>query len=151
MNKFIPLLGLLAIILVSGCTTQPELTYERALLAEAKGSGELMENEEAKFFRGDVIALILLNVGPFQRGDDGLNWFDMDINVTYPDGTLNFSETGILGEDGHMDIENNIANYPHVFFYSTFNEEPGNYTISMAIYDKIDGRRIEVSRSFLLR
>jgi len=39
---------------------------------------------------------VLINVGPFKKDDAGLNWFDMDLEVTDPEGKVILSQTSML-------------------------------------------------------
>lgn len=89
------------------------------------------------FQRGDIIGLVMLNVSGFKKGEDGLNWMDIDLEVKGPDGAVILDEKELLGEAGHIDMENNTAESPLGSFYTTEELEPGEYVMKVTLYDKV--------------
>lgn len=89
------------------------------------------------FQRGDVIGLVMLKVTGFKKGEDGLNWMDIDLLVKGPDGEVILDEKELLGEAGHIDMENNTAESPLGSFYTSEELEPGEYVMQVTLYDKV--------------
>ena len=58
------------------------------------------------------------NVGIFTQGDDDLHWIGIDFSIEGPDGNIVDEITNVLGEDGHLEIPNGIAESPFVNFKS---------------------------------
>jgi len=93
---------------------------------------------------------VLVNVGPFKKGEDGLNWIEMDMEVRDPNGNIIFSEKGMLGENGHVNLPNNMATSPYGTFYTTTDLAPGKYKMTLTIYDKVGGGKASQSATFTL-
>lgn len=105
----------------------------------------------AVYERGETVHFVLFNVGPFRKDDSGLNWFDIDVEITGPDGNILLSETGLLGDGGHLALENDIASSPEGTFSSTPEMVPGKYKFKMIIYDRIGKGRATQTASFTLK
>ena len=103
------------------------------------GQGDQLEivPDPAVFQRGEDVHLVLLNVGPFKKDDSGLNWFDMDMKITGPDEKVIFEETSMLGEAGHIALDNNMAASPYATCSTTSDLTPGKYKFTITVYDKI--------------
>jgi mRNA-degrading endonuclease toxin of MazEF toxin-antitoxin module len=136
--------------------TQPnsnQLTIQNTLLATtAAGTGYLEPNETGIFKRGQTVNLVLLKIGKFRKGEDGKNSFDLDIELTNSYGEVLEYRQGLLGKAGHVFLPNNTAK-SHVGFIPakvTQNLEPGTYTITMTVYDKISAQSVVARKSFTL-
>jgi hypothetical protein len=135
-----------------GCqetSTSFGLEIEDTVLAK-KEAGTWQPVKEAKFKKGDEIGLVLLNVKGFKKGKDGLNRIDLDVQVKGPDGEIILEKKNILGEAGHVNLKNNIAESPVGSFSTTPELESGKYTIKVTIKDKIGGGSASTSKSFTL-
>jgi len=107
-------------------------------------------DDPAVFKRGDDVHLVLQNVGPFKKADDGLNWFDLDMEITNPDGEILLSQTGMLGDNGHIALENNRAKSPFATCTTTPDVAPGKYKFKLTIYDKIGSGKATQTATFTL-
>ena len=140
-------------VMGGGCefetSTSFGLTAEDSVLAKSEG-GSWQQASDSTFQRGDDIALILLNVRGFEKGDDGLNKMDIDLQVKDPEGEVIFMQKDMLGEEGHVNLENNIANSPYGSFSSTEELEPGRYTIKVRVRDEVGGGSTSKSKTFTL-
>ena len=140
-------------VMGGGCefetSTSFGLTAEDSVLAKFEG-GSWQQAPDSTFQRGDDIALILLNVRGFEKGDDGLNKMDIDVEVEGPEGEIIFKEDGMLGEEGHVNLENNVANSPYGSFSSTEGLEPGRYIIKVTVRDEIGEGSTTKRKTFTL-
>jgi len=119
-------------------STSKLISIEDHTFARSDASGQMVTvDDPAVFKRGEDVHLILLNVGPFKQDEAGLNWFDLDMEVAGPDGKVLLSETSMLGDAGHMTLENNHAKSPYGSCTHTNDLQPGKYKFSLTIYDKI--------------
>ncbi|MBN2762477.1 MAG: hypothetical protein JXR41_05270 [Bacteroidales bacterium] len=122
----------------TGTSTSKLISIDDFTFARS-GEGDQLEvvGSPAVFQRGDAVHLVLQDVGPFKKDDAGLNWFDMDMEITGPDETVIFSQTGMLGDAGHIALENNRAAAPYATCLTTAELDPGKYKFTITIYDKI--------------
>ena len=140
-------------LLISSCqfetSTSTGISVEESELARIS-EGTVESSSDGVFTRGEDVHLILYNVGKFKEGEDGLHWFDMDLEVSDEDGNVIFDQTGLLGENGHLKLENGKASSPFATFTPNDNIDPGNYRIKVRIYDKVGNGKATVSKSFTL-
>lgn len=146
-------IALMPVILIS-CTstsTSKLISIESYTFARTGDGNQLIAvDNPAVFKRGDAVHLVLKNVGPFKKADDGLNWFDLDMEITGPDGAILFSQTGMLGDDGHVVLENNRAKSPYATCTTTPDVVPGKYKFKLTIYDKIGSGKATQTATFTL-
>lgn len=128
-----------------------DLSYQSAVFAKRGQDGKLTPVEEAAFFRGEVVNLVLFNVGPFVKGADGKHWFDINMEVRDPNGKVVLDKKGMLGENGHILLENNFAESPYSMFYSHIEMDPGRYRMVLTIYDRVSQRELALSKFFDLK
>lgn len=149
-NFFLMALAIVAFVSCTSTSTSKLISIEDYTFALTDSTGQLVTVDDAVFKRGDKISLILLNVGPFKEDSAGLNWFDIDMEVIGPDDAVVLSETGMLGDGGHLDLENNRASSPYASYTTTTEMKPGDYKFKMTIYDKIGKGRATQTVSFKL-
>ena len=146
-------IALMSVILIS-CTstsTSKLISIEGYTFARTGDGKQLVAvDNPAVFKRGDAVHLVLKNVGPFKKADDGLNWFDLDMEITGPDGAILLSQTGMLGDDGHVALENNSAKSPYATCTTTPDVVPGKYKFKLTIYDKIGSGKAIQTATFTL-
>jgi len=106
--------------------------------------------DDPVFQRGEDVHLVLLNVGPFKKDDEGLHWIDMDMEITGPDGTVVLAANNLLGENGHLTLENNYAPTPYATFSTTTDLTPGKYKFKAVIYDKVGSGKATQTATFTL-
>ena len=109
-----------------------------------------LEEEKPVFKRGERVTFAFFNVGKFKKGEDGLHWFEMDIEITGPDGEIVLTDEETMGGQGHMELENDIATTPNGVFIGGSGLEEGDYNIQLTIYDKIGGGFIAKTSTFVL-
>lgn len=151
---------LLFLIMVSGLTItqcfgtvsseEKQLSYKEVILVRMRDEGRMVAVPDAVFRRGEVVDLVLLGVGKFQKGDDGKHWIDIDLLVKDPTGSVILDNKGLLGEKGHRLLKDDIASSPYGVFESGVGLEPGVYQMTLTIFDKISGAKISVTKSFTL-
>jgi hypothetical protein len=146
-------MALMSIVLIS-CTstsTSKLISIEDHTFARTGDGDQLVTvDDPAVFKRGDAVHLILQNVGPFKKDDAGLNWFDLDMEITGPDGVILLSQTGMLGDGGHIALEKNRAKSPYATFTTTPDIAPGKYKFKLTIYDKIGSGKASLTGIFTL-
>ena len=131
-----------------------ELAVEAAILAKQdESTGKLEPIENGVFQKGDQVNLVLVNVGKFEKGEDGKNRFDLDIQIKDSQGEVIGAQEGVLGDQGHIALPNDIAKSPVGFVDATTTEklEPGEYTIEITVRDKIGGDSVSRSKTFTLQ
>ena len=133
-------IALISVALMSctGNSTSLLISVKDYTFARTGQDGQMEQvGDPALFMRGEDVHLVLLDVGPFKKDDSGLNWFDIDMEVTDPDGNIIFSKAGMLGEAGHLALENNRAVSPYGSLTNTIDLEPGKYKFMLTIYDRL--------------
>ena len=145
--------ALMSVVLIS-CTstsTSKIISIEDYTFARTGDNDQLVAvDNPAVFKRGDAVHLVLQDVGPFKKADDGLNWFDLDMEITGPDGGILLSQTGMLGDGGHVALENNRAKSPFATCTTTPDVVPGKYKFKLTIYDKIGSGKATQTAIFTL-
>lgn len=140
-NFVIPCLLIFSLITIGGCkcetSTSFGLSIENASFARMGADGKLSLISDPVYKRGESVYFVLLNVGEFEKGKDGLNNFDMDMEFQDPEDQIIFSQKGMLGEKGHIKLPNNTAASPYGIFHTTTDLKPGKYFMKLTIYDKI--------------
>lgn len=129
------------------------LRIERSVFGIKNPSTDKIEPvSEPVFAQGDIVALVLINVGKFKKGSDGLHRFDMDMEVKNSRGRVIGSKRNLLGEEGHLLLADDIAGSPYGSIDTNIvNLQPGRYSIKLTIYDKVGGGRVSSSKTFTLR
>jgi hypothetical protein len=142
-------------VVISSCTstsTSKLISIEDYTFARSGDGNQLIAvDNPAVFKRGDAVHLVLKNVGPFKKANDGLNWFDLDMEITGPDGGILLSQTGMLGDGGHVALENNRARSPFATCTTTPDVAPGKYRFKLTIYDKIGSGKATQTATFTLQ
>jgi len=126
------------------------LSIEDSELARITNN-EIFSATDKTFSRGEDVHYILYNVGEFTRGDDGLCWLEMDLEVTDEDGEVVFTQDSLLGENGKVALEGGYAGSPYATFTTSEQMDPGTYRIKVKIYDRLGKGRSSVSTTFDLQ
>lgn len=156
-NKKIFLFGLIVLIFASlawckyETSTSYGLSIDNTALAKLEPGDKLAKVENDTFAPGDKVCYILINVKKFKKGSDGLNWFDMDIEVKDPQGKVILSKQQMLGERGHVALPDDTAESPFGVFVTNSSLAPGRYQIKLTIYDKIGKTSASKSTTFILK
>jgi hypothetical protein len=132
----------------AGSPDDSQLTFKEAIWVRTNDDGRLVAVPNAAFRRGEVVNLVLRNVGIFQKGNDGKHRFDIDMVVKDPTGSVVLDKKGLLGEEGHRLLENDTAASPYGIFESHVGLEPGTYQMTLTVHDKINGANVSVTKSF---
>lgn len=156
MKKVLSFLGIaIMLVALTACHNQNSstsygLNIEKALLAKADANGKLVEVTDGKYKLGDKVYFVLLKVGKFEKGKDGLNWFDMDLQVATPDNKVIFEKKQLLGNSGHAALTDDTANSPYAIFSTTTKLPAGTYLIKLAVYDKVGKGSASETRKIIL-
>lgn len=144
---------LISVFLVSctGSSTSVLVSIDDYIFARTGDDGQLEKvDDPAVFQKGENVHLVLLDVGPFKKDDTGLNWFDINMEITDPDGNIVLSDTAMLGEAGHIALDNNRAQSPYGSCTNTADLEPGKYKFKLTIYDRLGKGRASQSAYFTI-
>jgi hypothetical protein len=146
-------LALISVVLISCTSTSTSrlISIEDHTFARTGDGDQLIPIDDPAVFRkGDAVHLVLQNVGPFKKDDTGLNWFDLDMEIINPDGRILLSQTGMLGDGGHIALKNNRAASPYATFHTTPDITPGKYKFKLTIYDKIGSGKATLTAIFTI-
>ncbi len=153
-HPFFLVVLLTGLFLAWGCTstsTSKLISIEDYTFARADESGNLNPVASPSTFRkGEKVHLVLLHVGPFKKDSAGLNWFDMDIHISDPDGIEMYSGKSVLGESGHIALPENYAKSPYAFFQTDESMKSGKFKFTITIYDRIGQGKATLSAFFNL-
>jgi len=125
------------------------LNIKETIWARLDAAGKLVACD-GKFRRGEKVHLVLRSVGPFKAGPDGRHWFDLDMNVAGPGGQTVLDQKNLLGEKGHVKLDEATAESPYGIFESAVGMEPGVYKMTLTIHDRIGGLQATAVQSFTL-
>lgn len=128
-----------------------ELTCKEALLSRISEAGKMTTVPDGSFRRGDSVHLVIRDAGPFTPGPDGKHHFDIDMIVEDPKGAVILEQKGLLGDKGVMTLEDNIASSPYGIYDTTVTMDPGTYLMHLTLRDVISGKKLTVSREFILK
>jgi hypothetical protein len=124
---------------------------QKVFFAVKSAEGELQRIPEPILRPGSSFNMVLLGVREFERGEDGLHEFDIDLEVLKVPGYRTvFSKQAVLGESGHRNLTNGTATTPSVLINTSPNGE-GAYVARATIYDEVSGRQVTVTKSFFLK
>ena len=143
MNKISAVVGLVIISILSlgntsSCETSVStlgLKADDAFFARMGDDGEFVPVDDGIFQRGESVYFVLVNVGKFKKGDDGLHRMATDFEIYDPEGDVIFSLKDYLGEvfEQHGTLPNDIAPSPYGELVTHTVLEPGRYRLSMTI------------------
>lgn len=132
-------------------TLSPGLSYQKVIFAKNGNNGTLNPVSDPTFARGEAVNLIFINVGKFVKDASGKHSFDIDMVVKNSDGKEVLKQEKMLGEKGHLVLENDMADSPYGIFYSSLDLAPGTYYMTLTVYDKIANDKVSVTRPFILK
>ncbi len=129
------------------------LAIGEAVMVKLDEEGEpifMRDKANPVFSRGEQVIFAFLDTGPFEKGEDGKYWFEMDIEVTGPDGEVVMDKKESLGGAGHMELEDGYAAEPNGVFIGSPYSEIGDYNFKLTVYDKVGtGRAVRTAPFFL--
>lgn len=65
------------------------------------------------------------------------------MEVEGPDGEIILDEKGLLGDNGHLDLEDNTAESPLGYFYTTTDLASGIYVMKVTLYDLVGKGKVK--------
>ncbi|MDQ1353987.1 MAG: hypothetical protein QG657_4296 [Acidobacteriota bacterium] len=132
-------------------TLSPGLSYQKVIFAKEGSDGTLNPVNDPTFARGEKVNLVFINVGKFMKDASGKHSFDIDMVVKNSEGKQVLKQEKMLGEKGHIVLENDIADSPYGIFYSSLDLAPGVYYMTLTVYDKIANDNVNVTKPFILK
>ena len=156
MRKILITLGivLMFLSLIGGCTYEKSANI--GINAEGGGTFAKMVGEtltpvkEPVFKRGENVYYVMFNVGPFEEGEDGKHWMDVDMQIRGPDKELVLQQENLLGEKGRLYFPEGYAKSPFGAYETTTALKPGRYEMTLSIYDRIGKGVVTKINSFEL-
>ena len=139
-------------ILLFGCNKEVQnesLSYDYSLFAKQSENESLELLDNAVYNKGDTVFLVMTNVKGFEKGGDGLNWFDVNVEIIKDDNVI-IKDEDLLEDKGHLDLENNTAKSPYGTFTSDENLVSGIYQLKMTVKDKVSGKEVTATKEFEL-
>lgn len=147
-------LGIALVFALSACKQQDVnssgLKIQKVILARKNNEGQTMPARRSIYIRGEKVYLIMANVGDFVKGADGLNWFDINMQLTDVDGDVVMHKEHMLGDKGHINLPDNRASYPYVMVHTHPSMSRGEYELQVTIYDEIGIGKATVTKIFTL-
>ena len=147
----IPVVVALLIILASQLIPHGQsgyLKYEKKVFARVTEKEGVIFLDKPVYQRGEPVHFALVNVGPFKRDEEGKNWVDMDLLVKDPAGNVAMKKEHLLGNGGHLKLDNDTAPSPDGVYVPGLNVKLGKYFVSIRIYDRIGGGEVSDSGTF---
>ena len=126
------------------------LKYEKAVFARVTEKEGVIFLDKPIYERGEPVHFALIKVGKFKRDKEGKNWIDMDLLIKDPEGNVAMKKEHLLGEGGHMKLDDDTAPSPSGVYVPAGNVKLGKYKVSLRIYDKIGGAEVSDSGTFEL-
>ncbi|MBN2542264.1 hypothetical protein JXI42_05315 [bacterium] len=143
---------LIVIILICtlSCENKPVvLEIEKVVIAiEDTITHEIIEADEAKVKPGESVGIVLINVSGFEKNDEGMNRFEMDMEVIDPTGNVAVQQDEVLGFKGWRNLEDNVATSPSVLLTISPEYPPGIYEFKVTIYDQVGTGKATASKTF---
>ncbi len=128
-----------------------KLSFSEAVFARKNEDGSLQRLDNPVFMRGEIVHLVLLNVGTFVPGNNGEHWFDIHMTVTNSKGETVLDQKNLLNENGRGKLQDNIAESPYGMFYTDLSMAAGEYRMKLIVEDRIGGQTLQVTRKFSLK
>jgi hypothetical protein len=126
------------------------LNFEKSVFAKVDDAGKVTFLDKAEYERGEKVHFALMKVGKFQKGKDGKDWVDSDLKVRQGNKMI-FEKKGLMGEAGHVDLKDDMAESPTGVFTATASLKPGDYSMELTVYDKIGGGKARDSGTFTVK
>jgi len=115
-----------------------------------KTKNGVLEVDPPVFTRGELVYLVLRNVGDFAADKYGEVEFEMHMYVSNDIGENVIVKRNILKERGKRKIKNNRLALPNARFQTTDEDKPGTYHFYITLEDKITYDSITVNGDFFL-
>jgi len=126
------------------------LKYDKAVFARVTGKEGVIFLDKPVYERGEPVHFALMKVGPFKKDAEGKNWVDMDLLVIDPAGNVAMKKEHLLGEGGHLKLDNDTAPSPDGVYVPRGDVKLGKYKVSLRVYDRIGGGEVKDSGEFEL-
>ncbi|MCF7862246.1 hypothetical protein K9M79_08475 [Candidatus Woesearchaeota archaeon] len=144
MKAYIVIILLLVLL---GC--QSGLTVESTAFAR-NDNGTITYLDDAVYHKNETIIMALINVGEFEKSQQGYHWIDLDVEITDDDGEKFADSKMILGGMGKAIFPDNIAPNPYGSFSPMEHMPAGEYNMKLTIYDMNSGATATATDRFKL-
>jgi hypothetical protein len=171
LRKGLVILGLLGFLGLSACggqapssftpdvsnTQQSGLSLDNVVLAQPSHNQSQNQNQklqpvvDATFERGSQVYIVLVNVAGLDKGADGKNKIDLELQLQAPNGQMVYSRQGLLRATGHQDLPGNRAKTPYAALATAKNWLPGTYTLTFTLRDLVGKGYITAKREIRLK
>jgi hypothetical protein len=103
--------------------------------------------EDTFFSPGSTLYFIMSNVTGITVQEDGYSWYDVDLIITFEDGSTIVEVNKNLGDIGQGTLYSDIIS-PYGIIAIPAEVEPGVYTISVTFYDLYSEESVSKSAEF---
>jgi hypothetical protein len=154
--KSLGLLALCSAMMLALSACQPVgplregLNFEKSVFAKVDDAGKVTFLEKPEYERGEAVHFALMNVGKFKKGDDGKDWVNSELKVRQGSKMI-FEKKDLLGEAGHVDLKDDMAESPTGVFTATASLKPGDYSIELTVVDKVGGGKARDTGTFTVK
>jgi hypothetical protein len=107
-------------------------------------------NDPPVFNRGDMVYLVVQNVGEFKRGKDGLNHVEMHMEIRNQIGAVIINKRNMLKNKGEKDLKNNILKNPYANYKTDLKEQPGTYHFTLTLVDNVTRDSLTTQADYFL-
>jgi len=121
------------------------LTMGDIVLASEYDETHLVEN--TTFTTESTIYFIMSNITGVSVQEDGYSWYDVDLDITYQDGTTIIEQSKNLGGTGKLVLKSDVIS-PYGVINVPNGAQPGEYTIYVKVYDVYTNASVERDATF---
>ncbi len=133
-------------------TPSPVLTIGQASFMKIGSTGIPSKVENGVFAAGDMIILVLKNVGTFKKDSNGEYWYDIDFSIESSEGKFPFSKEGYLGDYGKGSLPSGVLEKYNIQLNpKLIGIEPGKYILRATVHDKIGGKKASISKNITIQ
>ena len=136
----------ISILLLAGCS--PELSIRTVEFAAMENNTLLSHSNS--YSVGEIVYLVLEDVGSFEKDDNGKIKVDIDMTVIDFNNTILLNKTNMLGESGYLNVTGDYLEFPYVNV-KTETLVAGNYDIFVTVRDLVVNKSATQSARFTLQ
>lgn len=148
--------AVLMAVAIAGCTTSTTTETSLGLdigekdLGIRDSAGDLATVPDATYTQGERVYLMLSDIDGFETTEAGDYRPQANLTVTGPDGNTVVAADRILGQSAAQRIQSGTLPHLNAHWKTSMEDEPGQYELSIAVYDRAGGGTASASMTFQL-